>query len=116
MAKTNMLTEYEECVLLADYLRAMKIPFSHLAQSTFTKSWGVKIKNSKMGVNKGIPDYIIFLKNKLLFIEMKRVKGGVISQEQTDWLKRINSVDGCLGVVCKGFDEAHKIIKGFHDR
>ena len=118
--KKPILTEYEECCLLADYCRAMKITFSHLAQSTYTTSWPAKRRNGRMGVNSGVPDYIILLEKagetKLLFCEMKRVKGGVISDEQQKWTEKLNKVSGCMAVVCKGFEEAHNIIKGFYDR
>jgi Holliday junction resolvase len=61
-------------------------------------------------VKSGVPDYIIYHKNKLLFIEMKRVKGGKVSPEQEEWIFKLNTVDGVEAVVCYGFDQAKIII------
>jgi len=111
----NNLTEYQECCLLADYCQALKLTFSHLAQSTFTTNWAVKMKNSRMGVNRGVPDYLIIIpkkdKNILLFCEMKRKKGGVVSPEQKNWIEKINKTNDCLAFVAKGFEEAREKIK-----
>ncbi|MNE71242.1 VRR-NUC domain protein [compost metagenome] len=47
-----------------------------------------------------------------LIIEMKRVKGGQLSQEQADWLDWLNA-QGFCAVVCKGFDAARETIQGY---
>ena len=41
---------------------------------------------------------------------MKREKGGVVSQEQKDWIQTLNLVEGTRAQVAKGFDEAKEII------
>jgi len=68
-----------------------------------------------MGLNKGLSDLIICLeshmtkdkKPHLIFIEMKRTKGGYESKDQKWWRSFINSVNGDLeAVVKKGCEEA----------
>jgi len=36
----------------------------------------------KEGIKKGVPDLVVFLNDRILFIEMKRVKGSTTSDEQ----------------------------------
>ena len=48
--------------------------------------------------------------HRLVFIEMKRKKGGTISANQKRWLKTLNEA-GVQSVVCKGCDEAIKFIE-----
>ena len=47
-----------------------------------------------------------------LFIEMKREKGGSISQLQNKWHKWLTE-EGYAVVVANGFDSARKLIKGY---
>ena len=110
-SKLPIPTEYEECVMLANYLTLKEVLFSHLAQETFTRSWGIKMKNKRMGVNPGVPDYIIITPKGLLFIEMKRSKGGKVSPEQQSWINELNVFEDVEAVVAHGFDEAVEILK-----
>jgi hypothetical protein len=74
-----------------------------------------------MGVHKGVPDYIIILErpkgilchNFVIFLEMKKKKGGVVSDEQKDWIIKLNEVFGVYATVAYGFDDAVKIIEQF---
>lgn len=104
------ITEYEECKLLVGYLELLKmqgkvVVFSHTANETYTKSWKQKRKNKEMGVRSGVPDYIIVTPKKVLFIEMKRTKGGVISDTQKKWVSALEATKTACK-VCYGFDEA----------
>src|ERR1039457_929309 len=108
---TPILSEYQEQCLLVQYLELKGLLFSKIAQETFTRSWGIKMKNKMSGVRPGIPDMIIILPNqKLLFIEMKRSKGGRLSPEQAQWIKEINNCQGVIAVEAHGFEEAKNII------
>ena len=53
--------------------------------------------------------------NYLLFIELKRVKGGVVSPEQQIWIESINSItsQNVAAYVAKGADEAIKIVSHY---
>jgi len=104
-------TEYDECVVLAEYLDKRGITYAHIPNETFTKSWGVKMRNKKQGVKRGVPDYMIIIKNLLIFIEMKRVKNSVTSKEQKEWIAKLNNCNSVQAYICNGFDEAKEDIE-----
>ena len=73
------------------------------------------INLKREGVKKGVPDIIFAYPNEVyhgMFIEMKRRKGGVVSQEQTEMIETLNH-NGYLAIVCKGCDEAITAIKDY---
>lgn len=111
-------TEYDEQCALVEYLELKGLLFSKTAQETFTRSWGQKMKNRKSGLRKGLPDMFIVIPAEkaicglsiLLAIEMKRVKGGRVSDEQLEWIKSLSEVPGVRAVIANGFDQAKKIV------
>lgn len=70
----------------------------------------------KMGVSPGVSDLLIFdsppnyplMKGAAL--EMKKLKGGAVSDEQKDWLDYFDKNSWVTGVA-KGQDEALKLLK-----
>ena len=63
----------------------------------------------------GVPDICLPVpkgRYHALYIEMKRPKGGRVSEAQTWWIDKLNKA-GNLAVVCHGFDEAKAIILGY---
>ena len=67
------------------------------------------------GLRAGVPDLFLPVPRGQyhgLFIELKRVTGGVVSARQRDWLDYLNSV-GYLAVVCRGFDRAKDVITDY---
>lgn len=70
-------------------------------------------KNVAEGVNSWVPDLLILTKNnRILFIELKRLKKGVVSEEQKEWNKRLNNCHWWkIAFVCKGYLEAIKVIE-----
>lgn len=115
---TLIPTEEEECIPLVQYLEYLKalgnlLLFTHIPNETYTKSWGTKMKNKRMGVRKGFPDYIIILNNQTTIgIEMKRTKGSVTSKEQEEWVKGL-TLSGVPTRVCYGFEEAKAFVEEF---
>ena len=112
--KIPSLTEYQEACLLADYLDILETQgkiqrYSHIPNETFTKNWGTKVKNKKMGVRRGVPDYIVVMRNKVLFIELKRTTGSSTSDEQYKWQSALNDA-GCISEICMGFEAAKAVI------
>jgi hypothetical protein len=108
-------TEDQECYWLVEYLDILKnqgkiTMYSHIPNETFTKSWSVKLKNKKKGVSRGFPDYVILTPKQMIIIEMKRIKGGVTSDEQREWLKAFKGL-GHVAEVCYGFEEAKLLLK-----
>ena len=68
------------------------------------------INLKREGVRPGVPDIIFAYPTEKyhgMFIEMKRQKGGVVSEEQKYMIKVLNSY-GFYAVICKGCDEAIK--------
>lgn len=77
------------------------------------KSTAAKLKLE--GVKKGVPDLFLAVPNKYfhgLFIEMKRIKGGVLSKEQKIW-KELLTAEGYCWSVAKGFQEGKAIIEEY---
>jgi hypothetical protein len=65
------------------------------------------------GVSAGVPD--LFIPAWRLWVEMKRIKGGVLSAEQKDWLKYLEEVGYCVK-VCKGAEAAKEQITAFFNQ
>lgn len=59
------------------------------------------------GVSAGVPD--LFIPAWRLWIEMKRTKGGSVSAEQKEWIAYLQGC-GYEAVVCKGCEEAKKVV------
>lgn len=105
---TIQVAEYCELLLLQKKITA----FSHIPQETFTKSWGVKRKNTAMGVRSGVPDMLIVYPTKVLFLELKKEKGGVVSPAQDQWLQALRGTGKVFAAVARGWTEAERVING----
>lgn len=101
-------TEEEEQKLLIEYLDLKGIKYTHIPNSTYTKSWQVKLKNKAMGVRPGFPDLVMIINDRLVLMELKRQKGGVLSPHQKEWIEALAKCQGIEVFVCCGFDEARK--------
>jgi hypothetical protein len=118
MTKNNSPLERDEQKTLVDYLEIKKLRFSAIPNSTWTPSIKQKALNKRMGLRPGLPDLLIYINADqskhgyafLLFIELKRQKGSATSQAQKDWIKALQSVSRVGAYICKGFDEARKIV------
>ena len=60
------------------------------------------------GVSPGVPD--LYIPAWKLWIEMKRAKGGVVSDVQKDWLAYLNEI-GDTAIVCRGWLEAKEAVE-----
>lgn len=64
------------------------------------------------GLKKGVPDYLLLVKRgnySALWIELKRHGGGIVSDEQKEWIAQAK-VCGHFATVCYGWKEAVGII------
>lgn len=80
-------------------------------------TWKTAKRQKAAGMQKGFPDLQLNVQRHGfagLFIEMKRIKGGVISPEQADWQDFLNA-QGYLACVCKGFEAARDMIASYLD-
>ena len=67
------------------------------------------------GVKPGVPDICLPVPSgrfTALYIELKRRKGGKVSEAQRGWIAALNRV-GCRAVVCRGWDEARVEIERY---
>ena len=115
--------EDEEAVVFADWLRAMHIPHTHIANEIggSTKVAKVRsIKAKRMGQTAGVWDYEIFLPiegvdgkvdaYQEVRVELKRTKGGTVSTAQKQW-GEVYDKAGIPCAICKGAEAAIKFVK-----
>lgn len=115
--------ESDEQTAVVQWAELHGLKLTSIPNSTWTSSFKQKAHNHATGLRKGFCDLIILIrpdqakdgKGRLLAVEMKRVKGGVISTAQRDWISALN----CLGtdhiesVVAHGADEAIQYLSGY---
>lgn len=105
------LEEAEQCEVVR-YLEARHCKFTSIPNSTFTKSWSQKRKNTATGLRAGFPDLVVIANGTFFCIEMKRRKGSTTSVEQKAWHEALR--DANIPVyICKGFDEAREVIDNY---
>ena len=107
-----MISEYLEGKVFVAWLKSKNVLFSHLPLNTWTGSFKQMSKNKASGVSKGVPDYLILLTNRVIFVELKRAKGGRTSPEQKVWIEALNQA-GCPSAVCKGAKEAIAFVEKY---
>ena len=69
----------------------------------------------KQGVKRGVPDMCLPVSRggyHGLYIELKRQKGGTVSDEQREWIAALNS-QGYKAIICHGAEEAIEQIRGY---
>jgi hypothetical protein len=118
-------TERTEQVRLAKYLDSLGLLWCHVpneGHGGYGK--GAQIKGARLraeGLKSGVPDCLVFdsctveedgevKQHKGCAIELKREKGGRVSESQKRWLADLKR-HGWFTAVCNGFDEARKVIE-----
>ncbi len=113
-AKSTVPHESYEQIKLATWLWKKGIKFTASANGGSRNAIeGAKFK--RMGVSPGFPDVEIPLPVKPyhgLYIELKRVKGGKVSDVQQEWLDYLND-KGYYACVAKGFEHAKEIVEWY---
>lgn len=107
--------EYDIQCAIVEYLEILKSQgklnlFTAIPNSTYTKSWMQKIKNTKSGVRAGHPDLLIVFPSTILYLELKKEKGGVVSPYQKEWISVLQNRPGVIAKIANGFDSAKNII------
>lgn len=110
MSALSLPTEEIEQRIFVQWLEIKKLKFTAIPNSTYTKSIQQKMKNKYMGLRAGLPDLLVIVSNQVIWIEMKRVKGGVVSATQKAWIEALNDA-GTPAYVCAGADEAIKVVE-----
>lgn len=104
---TEMVAGYLELLMI----QRKVVEYTHTANETYTKSPMQKARNTRMGVRSGIPDMVVVFPRAILFLELKRPDGGVVSESQKRWIEAIRRVGGPVWCeVAYGYDEAKDII------
>lgn len=104
-----ILTESQEAILFANWLRQKRFLFTKIAQETRTSSRSQKRKNKMEWLNPWFPDYFIIVWEQACFVELKRKKGWTVSEAQKVWIEKLNK-SGIPWCVCKGAKEAIEFI------
>lgn len=98
---------------MAQYLDLLHVLWTHPPNGGARhRAEGGKLK--AQGAKKGVPDVLIFTPPPLgnyvgAAIELKRTKGGKVSEEQRKWLEGLAEC-GWFTAVAKGFDEAKRTL------
>ena len=69
----------------------------------------------KQGVKRGVPDMCLPVSRggyHGLYIELKRQKGGTVSETQKSWIAALNT-QGYKAIICHGAEEAIEQIRGY---
>lgn len=109
-------TEHQEARIFMQWCKLQGYLFTHVKNETGRPQAGRRVRNYKAmwdfidGVRAGFPDFVVVAKGKVLFIELKRVKGGKISEAQQEWIDALCAA-GAIAGVCKGAEEAIKFIE-----
>ncbi len=105
--KPSCPTEHQEQVALCKWAQAKRLPLVAVPNAGRRTVWeGARQKAA--GLSPGFPDAMLLLPRKGfggMFVELKRVKGGVVSAEQTKWLNWLNH-NGYHAVVAYGCEDA----------
>lgn len=122
-AAVKLPLEDDEAVVFADWLRGRGYPHTHIANEIGGSTRTAKVralKAKKMGQNAGVWDYEIFVPaikdGKItayqeVRIELKRQKGGRVSEAQK-WWGGVYVAAGIPCAVCKGAAEAIRFVQG----
>lgn len=76
---------------------------------------GQAVKFKAQGVKPGVPDLCLPVARKGfhgLYIELKRQKGGRVSESQTQWLQALQA-QGYKAAVCFGWEQAANALKAY---
>lgn len=122
MTMDNPLEEAEQSDFVS-WLDRQGLKFTAVPNSTWTKSWSQKRKNTATGLRKGFPDVVLLVsplsskdgEGYFICMEMKRRQKSTLSAEQKAWRDAINEL-GCLHIqsyVAKGSDEAIRIVSHY---
>ena len=115
--------EDDEAVAFADWLRAQRIPHTHVANEIGGSTKAAKVralKAKRMGQTAGVWDYEVFIPvydtdgeigaYQEVRVELKRIKGSTTSPAQREWGK-VYEMAGIPCAVCKGAEKAIEFIQ-----
>ena len=118
--RTACATEAQEQRVLFEWAQYNRVKYPQLDLMYHIANGGsrnpIEARHLKeQGVKPGVPDICLPVPSRqytALYIELKRVKGGRLSDAQHGWLMALNRV-GCKAVVCRGWEEARRVIEDY---
>lgn len=108
-------SEDSEQFVVVSWLRFNRIRFTHPANGG-VRHIATAVRMKRQGQSAGIPDLLIFdppkhrLECHSTAVEMKRTKGGTVSEAQQDWLLALEE-RGWLTIIAHGANEAIKALQ-----
>ncbi|MDR0819750.1 MAG: VRR-NUC domain-containing protein [Oscillospiraceae bacterium] len=123
MNKPYVPTEAKEQEALADWARLAEQDMPELKLLFHIPMGGFRYKSTAVAMKRqltkpGVPDLFLPVARcgyNGLFVELKRLSGGTISEAQKKWLAALNR-QGYLALICRGWVEAavtiEKYLKG----
>lgn len=107
-------TEKEEQAAFVHWLQLAKIVFYAIPNGE-KRDLITAVQLKRQGVKAGVPDLCIPLARKGhhgLYIELKRVSGGVVSAEQEKWIDLLTK-NGYKALVCLGWIQAKEAVEDY---
>lgn len=104
----RMPTEHEEQMDFVRWFRRTYNPVRIFAipnGGERNKAEAMRLKTE--GVSRGVPD--LYVPEWKLWIEMKKQRGGTVSDDQKDWLGYLEGI-GDTAIVCRGSVEAQTMV------
>lgn len=114
MMRISFPTEDAEQAMLCTWMTLQRIRFFAIPNGGF-RNFKEASKFKRCGVQPGVPDICIPIPSGSyhgLYIELKRVSGGKLSDYQIEWLNFLRE-QGYYADVAHGFDEAKKMVTDY---
>lgn len=108
MATRKCPLEADEQKELARWLDRSDALWCHVPNGG-KRAGSVAAELKRQGVKRGVPDVLIFGEPHIA-IELKRIRGGVVSDDQEAWLRGLRR-RGWVVYVCRGHREAIGVLK-----
>lgn len=119
--RLNVPLESEEAKALMRWVKLKRIPcepyFIHIPNGEY-RPLKTAASLKAQGVKKGVPDFMYFYPSgeyKGMAIELKRVHGGTLNNDQKRWIKHLREI-GWYALRCDGWQEASKEIEDYLEK
>lgn len=115
-----MASQYPELALLYAIPNGAKLPYRKVTNTRTGKVTRYSPEANKLiaeGLKKGVPDQCLPVSRKGyhgLYVELKRINSGKLSEEQKWWLDRL-AEQGYLAVACWGAQEEIEVLSEYLD-